>query len=1820
MPTYADILRQYNFTNLPDNDPNDDLSYSKVKDQNGFYTITYENPASAAILLSTGYYQAGDQEYANFRALSVEQNQAVEIILGNDTNYDYTYSTFFSDVTNIKFDDDNSTIFNADIVVYQNDVQSQIFQANPDGTPHGLDPFTLAGFSHDYRGADEGRYGDLILNEDFNETWGNVSEGSPQFQTILHELAHSIGLEHPASGVTADNQQYTIMSSTRLDGMTGLFSSLYPSGLQLLDIAAIQSIYGANTTTRLGDTTYGMGQGFSNDNDDAFIYTIWDAGGDADVIDASGFTDGVIINLNEGTFSSIGESYNNFYSGARGLGLADNNVAIAYGTRIEEAIGTDETDIILGNVHNNRLEGNGGNDTLNGNGGGNILLGGEGDDYLIHGVADYSEDPAGVAVSVTIDGNGDGSVVDGWGDTDTLTDIAGAVLTDGDDTVVSQGASDLYKINGGDGVDTLTVSGQHGALLLDGSNISIGDGYGNLGAEYTNFEVINFNNWWSESISDNPNDMPILVGSDNNQIDSLLSGATNNIIALDYSMIDGAMTFDYSSTSLSVSGNNITVPHLYSNGYLSSISGNHSGNTYNVNELDNDIDIYTGVGNDVVNILDATPATEVDAHYFGGDDVFNTTVGLASIQLGYDISINDVTFVSLTNGVGNVFDAVLNVDGYGTITIHYDSLAKEGNIWNINEHIRIDAEDGFFDLNNSLVGNDLFWSAPKTTFIGYHFADGTWGDDTFTGNGLLRGFGGDDVLYGSTGQDDIYGGIGNDVLYGHGGVDQIRGGRGNDVIFFGGETQTLLGGLGEDRFVIDASAYADNDSVTILDFVIGEDVLDFDQVVGANSLSDLIITPFGSTDTQIQFDGNKYVVLRDVILSTDDLAEAISLAPFTFSYTLPLVPTTVQSVEDDPDYINTAFPFLQANDPNGEVLQGSYGFDDLSGASGNDYLYGGDGGDYLDGSDGNDVLDGGDSSDNLDGGAGDDFYIISGAGFNGDYYDFVTDFSGTDTLILTDGIVTGDLALSQSGNDLIITDQAGNWFGVIIVDQFLGGENGVEYADIDGIIYDLHDAFSTGVFTPLTASVAGAPRAFDDLIVVEHDAVTTGSVFANNGNGVDYDPDGIYLEVNPITITDTFGSFILDANGNYTVTTNVGVAHSQVFSYTLRDADGNEVQANIDLTVQISNYAPVAGVMDAFFGVETGGAVSFVSNFTDADGDTLSYWATLDDGSPLPDGLVINPTTGEITGTAPDIPEDYAIRISASDGTAIATHDVILTAQLNGTSGDDRLHGTENGNVISGDAGNDIIHGYEGIDFLNGEVGDDVLYGGDGDDDISGDAGNDALVGGAGNDYLDGGAGVDEFIFNAGFDDDEIDSFEAGEKLNFASFSTVTDISDLTITASGSDSLITLSGEGSILVYGKDAASWTNNDFVFGVVGTTATDSVPAQDTWDHINGLAGLDYLFGGDGNDTILGGYGEDRIYGNDGDDILNGERDNDRIYGHLGNDTIYGDHGWDLLLGLEGDDIIWGGIGDDVIRGDDDAALDNFVGAGNDELHGGDGKDNISGGAGDDVLYGDDGNDTLYGNADNDILYGDAGNDYLYGGLGDDTLDGGDGVDRIYGNEGNDTIHGGAGNDYLYGLDDNDTINGDAGVDRIYGNAGDDIIDGGADNDLIWGAEGADTLYGGDGADRLIGDDDPATSGFVGAGNDTLYGQADNDILGGGAGDDTLYGGTGVDALYGNDGADTFAYQAGDIDGTMDYIHDFSLPEGDMIDISDVIDFDAGNGDAISDFVFISNGSYHAQISVDQDGTGTAFAPTIVTQIQSNTGLDLTTLIDNGTLIVA
>ncbi|MFD1262626.1 Ig-like domain-containing protein, partial [Thauera mechernichensis] len=165
---------------------------------------------------------------------------------------------------------------------------------------------------------------------------------------------------------------------------------------------------------------------------------------------------------------------------------------------------------------------------------------------------------------------------------------------------------------------------------------------------------------------------------------------------------------------------------------------------------------------------------------------------------------------------------------------------------------------------------------------------------------------------------------------------------------------------------------------------------------------------------------------------------------------------------------------------------------------------------------------------------------------------------------------------------------------------------------------------------------------------------------------------------------------------------------------------------------------------------------------------------------------------------------------------------------------------------------------------------------------------------------------------------------------------------------------------------------------------------------------------------------------------------------------------------------------------------------------------------------------------------------------------------------------------------------TLNGTGGDDLIRGYAGDDTINGGAGDDLIFGGADNDTLRGGTGNDWLYG----------GQGNDTLYGDAGNDVLVGGAGNDTLYGGA---------GADVFKWQFGDQGSTsapaVDVVKDFSVSQGDVLDLRDLLigeshqGIDAGNLADYLDFSF-------------EPGAGSAAGTTVIavkTQGAAMTGPD-------------
>jgi Ca2+-binding RTX toxin-like protein len=159
---------------------------------------------------------------------------------------------------------------------------------------------------------------------------------------------------------------------------------------------------------------------------------------------------------------------------------------------------------------------------------------------------------------------------------------------------------------------------------------------------------------------------------------------------------------------------------------------------------------------------------------------------------------------------------------------------------------------------------------------------------------------------------------------------------------------------------------------------------------------------------------------------------------------------------------------------------------------------------------------------------------------------------------------------------------------------------------------------------------------------------------------------------------------------------------------------------------------------------------------------------------------------------------------------------------------------------------------------------------------------------------------------------------------------------------------------------------------------------------------------------------------------------------------------------------------------------------------------------------------------------------------------------------------------------------------GTKSIYGLGGDDTITGGVYNDK---------LYGGSGDDHLFGQ----------AGNDTLYGDD---------GADTLTVGDGIDTLYGGNNADIFVFASANTNS--DTIGDFSLSQGDKIDLSDILQGYDPLTQAITDFVQITTSGANSLLKVDVDGGANSFVQ--IATITGVTGLtDEAALVTSGHLIV-
>lgn len=310
--------------------------------------------------------------------------------------------------------------------------------------------------------------------------------GSWSYVTAIHETGHALGLKHPhENGVNGtgalpsanDSLEFTVMSYRSYVGAptSGGYTNEtygYPTTPMMLDIQALQYLYGADYTTNSGNTTYswspttgemfvdGVGQGAPGAN--RIFLTIWDGGG-RDTYDMSNYTNGVSIDLTPGKWSvtspqqlAMLDSFSATPVYARGNvfnALLYNNDTRSL---IEDAKGGSGNDTILGNQAENGLYGNNGNDTLTGGLGNDSIDGGQGTDSAV-----FSGNRAGY----TISRSGGALIVSGADGTDTISNVETLVFADGSyaasglgTTSVSVSALSAAKAEGASGNTSYTFT------------------------------------------------------------------------------------------------------------------------------------------------------------------------------------------------------------------------------------------------------------------------------------------------------------------------------------------------------------------------------------------------------------------------------------------------------------------------------------------------------------------------------------------------------------------------------------------------------------------------------------------------------------------------------------------------------------------------------------------------------------------------------------------------------------------------------------------------------------------------------------------------------------------------------------------------------------------------------------------------------------------------------------------------------------------------------------------------------------------------------------------------------------------------------------------------------------------------------------------------------------------------------------------------------------------------------------------------------------------------------------------------------------------
>ena len=1507
---------------------------------------------------------------------------------------------------------------------------------------------------------------------------------------------------------------------------------------------------------------------------------------------------------NDTYFASTGDVIVETANNGNDTVSADINWTLA--TNVENLVLTGTALTGTGNTLVNILTGNDGNNTLDGGSGADTLIGGTGDDlYIVDNAGDIIVENTNEGIdtvqtalsgytlaanvenltltgSTAIDGNG--NALD-----NTLTGNAGKNTLSGgagNDYYIIQTATDVVVENANAGTDTVQTTVTHtlGAnienLVLGGTTAINGTGNA-LNNTLTGNSAANV---LTGSLGDD-----VYYASTGDTISEALNEGIDTVFAnVNWTLATNVEHLFLTATAISGTGNTLN----------NSLTGNDGNNT--LNGMAGADTMAGGLGDDIY-VVDSSGDVIVENDNEGNDTVQSSV----TYTLAANVENLTLTGATTINGTGNSLDNTLT--GNTAINTLVGGLGND---------VYIVGNAGAVIIENANQGVDSVQSSVTFTLAA------NVENLTLTGTGVINGTGNslDNIIIGNSVANTLIGGAGHDTFDGGAGIDRIYGEDGNDTLYGGAATDTLVGGIGNDLYILDG-----------VDLIIENTGEGTDTVQSsvtytlAANVENLVLTG----TTAINGTGNAL----DNTLTGNTAANALTGGAGDDTYYVGTGDSTVETANNGNDtvYANANWT-LAANVENlfliGTALTGT----------GNTAV------NTLTGNASNNTLDGGTGADTLIGGTGDDLYIVDNAGdiiienTNEGIDTIQTALSGYTLAANVENLtLTGSTAIDGNGNalDNTLTGNAGK--------NTLSGGAGNDYYIIQTATDVVVENANEGVDTVQTTVAYTLGANIENLVLGGTTAISgTGNALNNTLTGnsaANVLTGGLGDDVYYVSTGDTVSEAVNEGNDtvfasvSWTLANNV---ENLVLNVPAALAGTGNALDNILVGNESNNTLNGLGGVDTMIGgagddiyivdnsadtiIENGDSgidtvQSSAANYTlsaNVENLTLTGTSAINGtGNDLNNTLTGNTAINTLVGGLGDdlyvVSNSGAVIVeNANEGvdTVQSSVSFALAANIENLTltGAAVINGTGNGldNIINGNSGANTLMGGAGKDTFDGGGGIDRIYGEDGDDTLYGAAATDTLVGGIGNDLyiLDG---VDVIIENTAEGTDTVQSsvtYTLAANLEVLILTGTTAIngtgnaSDNTITGNGAANALS-GGAGDDIYYvstGDSVVETANNgnDTVYADVNWTLSANVEnlfLTGTALVGTGNTSANILTGNAENNTIDGGTGADTLIGGSGDDIYVVDNAGDVVIENAseGIDTIQSSVAIDSL-GNNIENISLTGAVSVNAAGN---SLNNIITGnnGNNILSGEDGNDAIDGGAGADTLYGGNGNDFLNGGAGADDMYGGVGDDIYVLNVSTDTI-----VENA--NEGTDTVI--AGINYTLGSNlENLILSGTTGIDGT----------GNAANNTVTGNIGANLLRGSNGDDVIFGD----------AGNDTIHGDADND---------TLWGGDGIDTLWGETGADIFGFTAATAYSGVDIIKDFSAAEGDKIDLKDVLDGIYNvNTDNLLDFVQLTQSAGNTLISIDVDGTGTAFGFTQIANIQGVIGLgDANNMLANGALLIA